>query len=341
MLTAPNMLMIGSTGRNSGKTTFAEALIKQLSQHQPLIAAKVTTVQERNGDCPRGGQGCGVCSSLTAPYCITEETTSNGSKDTQRLLNAGAAKVYWLRVDKQYLLEGAQALLQMLGSQNPVICESNSLRLIIEPGLFLQFHAPAIDAIKTSASAVRTLADHTVTWDGAHFNLPPSKLSFSRGTWAFPIQAAAIILRARKKAGDAHAILQQLKPHFQEIQITKSMPDVHDHVAEIMLALTNSSHDLNLCITSDAPPGNISILRQLMRAAKDHPNATIIVPQPLENNAEPPIALFRKSLLPQLQHAHKNGCWTLRDYLAQCNVHYCAPGTDQKKDYTNPQPNGC
>ena len=93
MIQAPNMLMIGSADRNSGKTTFACALIAHLSGRHEIVAAKVTTIQERDGTCPRGGDGCGVCATLDGRFCITEETVRGGTKDTQRLLDAGAFKV--------------------------------------------------------------------------------------------------------------------------------------------------------------------------------------------------------------------------------------------------------
>ena len=91
------ILMIGAAARNVGKTEFACRLIAQWKGRQPVVGIKVTTVRERDGRCPRGGEGCGACSSLKTPYCITEEQNAEGHKDTCRMLRAGADSVFWLR----------------------------------------------------------------------------------------------------------------------------------------------------------------------------------------------------------------------------------------------------
>jgi hypothetical protein len=58
-----NMLMIGSAGANVGKTELACAIIRRFCKSNPLIGIKVTTIQAKDGQCPRGGVGCGVCRS--------------------------------------------------------------------------------------------------------------------------------------------------------------------------------------------------------------------------------------------------------------------------------------
>jgi hypothetical protein len=183
MISAPSILLLGAAGRNSGKTTFACALIERLSKEGPIVAAKVTTIRERDGTCPRGGEGCGVCAAFKDRYDITEETVCGGTKDTQRLLASGAAQVYWLRVLKEHLEEGAAALLERIGPDLPVVCESNSLRHVLAPGLFLQFRPVDMQTVKTSARAVQPYADHEVVWDGAQFDIPPSEVEFDHNQW--------------------------------------------------------------------------------------------------------------------------------------------------------------
>ena len=50
----PNMIQIGSTGRNSGKTTLAEALIKQYQEVYPIYGLKIITISGQRGVCQRG-----------------------------------------------------------------------------------------------------------------------------------------------------------------------------------------------------------------------------------------------------------------------------------------------
>lgn len=182
MIYAPNMLLIGAADRNVGKTTFACALIRRFVDI-PVSAAKVTAIQERNGLCPRGGKGCGVCTSLEGDYCITGETCTDGVKDTQRLLASGAQQVLWLRVLRQKLQEGAQELLEKIGKDTPFICESNSLRHAVVPGLFLMLKNPENQKMKQTAADVQHHADCFVYSDGQHFQFEFERLSLKENTW--------------------------------------------------------------------------------------------------------------------------------------------------------------
>ena len=74
--------MIGSAGRKSGKTELARRLIKKFREKGKVVGLKVTTIREKDGRCPRGGEGCGVCSSLEGTFSLTEEHNGTSSKDT-------------------------------------------------------------------------------------------------------------------------------------------------------------------------------------------------------------------------------------------------------------------
>ncbi len=54
MLKVPGMLMIGSAGRNSGKTEFACALIRRFAGDFDIVGVKVTAVDRNDRICPRG-----------------------------------------------------------------------------------------------------------------------------------------------------------------------------------------------------------------------------------------------------------------------------------------------
>ncbi len=182
MLYAPHMLLIGAADRNAGKTVFACEVLRRF-RDVPVLGAKVTAVQERDGKCPRGGQGCGVCSSLTENFCLTEEMETAGSKDTQRLLASGARRVFWLRVLKQHLETGAQALLDALGPDTLVICESNSLRHTVKPGIFIMLNPSESKTFKASAQGVRHYADALVDTDGARFEFDFDRITLKNRQW--------------------------------------------------------------------------------------------------------------------------------------------------------------
>jgi hypothetical protein len=183
------VIMIGATSRNVGKTEFACQLIHALAQTQSVVGVKITTVAERDGQCPRGGQGCGVCSSLTESYCITRETSAPAGKDTARLLEAGAAFVFWLRVLKDHLSEGVAALLEQVPAELPIVCESNSARLVLNPGLFVVVKPGQDDGVKPSCQAVITRADTVVTYDGKGWDIQPDRCVWGEHQWSFKKRA--------------------------------------------------------------------------------------------------------------------------------------------------------
>lgn len=183
MIEQKRFIMIGAASRNVGKTEFACQLIRQASQQRSVVGVKVTTVAERDGQCPRGGQGCGVCSALTESYCITEESSAPPEKDTGRLLQAGAERVFWLRVLKDHLAEGLTALLGQLPAETPVVCESNSARLVLEPSVFVVVKSSQDDVVKPSCQAVMARADALVTYDGLGWDIQPSSCAWTGQQW--------------------------------------------------------------------------------------------------------------------------------------------------------------
>ena len=165
MISIPQMLMIGSTGRNSGKTTFAMEGIRRWKEKYPVIALKVTSMDERDGECPRGGHGCGACSNLCGNYEIIEELDPNTAKDTSQLLKSGAARVYWLKSLRTHLSEGIKEFLRLIPPKAIIICESNSLREVVKPGVFVIMHNISDDLIKVTAKNVFQHADRVINKD--------------------------------------------------------------------------------------------------------------------------------------------------------------------------------
>ena len=161
-----NLLIIGSTGQNSGKTTFAKKIIHIFKNTYPIVSLKITTIDHDKGGCPRGGKGCGVCASLKGKYELIEECSCDGKKDTEILLASGSRKVFWLRVQKEFIKEAFTDFLSNITSDDLIICESNSLRKVVKPALFIVMKNNNSYNIKESASEVIDLADLLITFDG-------------------------------------------------------------------------------------------------------------------------------------------------------------------------------
>lgn len=177
------MIIIGSAGRHVGKTEFACKLISRMSKTNKVTGVKVTTIGKRRQGCPRGGKGCGVCASLEKNYDISEEMDSARRKDTSRMLQAGADKVFWLRVLDEHLSEGVAGLLAEIPSGSCIVCESNRSRTVIEPGLFIIIKEKNSEEMKPSCQKVLGACDKVVSFDGTGWDFDPSLLRFHDNHW--------------------------------------------------------------------------------------------------------------------------------------------------------------
>lgn len=178
-----NILIIGSTGRNTGKTEFACRVIEKQSVRNQIIGVKVIPVDKSAENCHRGLEGCGLCNSLTGDYEIIEEKGADSSKDTARMLKAGAAKVYLLIADRIFLEKGIGAILSMLPEKQPVVIESNSIRRVLKPGLFVVIKKPKGDSVKRSCAEVIDFADKVIEFDRMGWDFDPDKVVVQNDCW--------------------------------------------------------------------------------------------------------------------------------------------------------------
>ncbi|PLX94582.1 MAG: hypothetical protein C0621_05235 [Desulfuromonas sp.] len=182
------MLMIGSFGRNSGKTELSCALLRPLASHQPVTAVKVTTIDPATR-CPQGGKGCGVCGDFSGAYRLCDEQNAPEEKDTGRLRAAGATRVLWLQVAADRLAEGWAALRAVLTPGEAVLCEANRLAMLVEPDLLLLVRRPDERAPKPSALMVEALADQIIASNAVTDFVPQITLTAGRWQWATPTES--------------------------------------------------------------------------------------------------------------------------------------------------------
>lgn len=168
LLQAKQMILIGATGRNSGKTTLALQIIEKYKDKMPIIAFKLITVRDHGDICPRGGQGCGICKGLKGCFDITEEI-QDGTKDTMLLKKAGAKHVYLIRALKDNVAEALEEALKLVPEDTLIICESNSARLAVEPACFIMIESSTSSSVKPTAQAVLKYADVVLKQDEKEF----------------------------------------------------------------------------------------------------------------------------------------------------------------------------
>ncbi len=132
MLSIPNMVMIGGNSRNSGKTTMACEIIGKLSGLHEIIGLKVTFVSPE--DEGMHGNHTGEDASC---FSIFEELNIDSHKDTSRMLRAGATHVFYVSVSDKFVEKAVLHFMSKYINKQVIVCESRSLRRIINPGLFL------------------------------------------------------------------------------------------------------------------------------------------------------------------------------------------------------------
>jgi molybdenum cofactor guanylyltransferase len=351
MVKLDRMLMIGSAGANVGKTELACAILRRFQgEGEEIVGIKVTTIKEKDGQCPRGGEGCGVCSSLEGVYSILQETDAASGKDTSRLLAAGASRVYWLRVLKTHLEEGLAALLDIVGPEVTSICESNSLRQVAEPGLFLVAERKGAKTWKPSALEVKEYADRIVVSDGKSFDLDVTRIRLEDGKWLLPAHATAIVMAgggSLRMGVDKSMLLidgrpmievvcEQLRGRFEQILISANDTEKfaflgfdvvrdrvpgHGPLMGIASALQASANDLNLVVACDIPHIEMGFVSKMLAEA-ERSQSDIVVPVTGRDQYEPLLAVYRKSVAQAIDQVLASERRKIADVFGLCKVVY-------------------
>ena len=152
----PNLILLGSTGKNSGKTYLGTKMTEKLARKGNVEVLKIATVNEGN-TCIYGRDDCGICECFRGRFKLEEETQKDSGKDTSLYLAAGARRAVFLKSTPQDLKHGFKHYLKTVPENSLIVCESNSLAAVVEPGIFVMVQGP--DEIKPSAQNVMKYAD--------------------------------------------------------------------------------------------------------------------------------------------------------------------------------------
>jgi len=171
----PNLLLIAGTGTKSGKTSVACKIIEQfknlnitsikISPHFHETTKGLISISEDRG------------------YAIYEETDRSSSKDTSRMLNSGASRVFFAKVWDDQLLEVFNKIIERIPSGTPVVCESPALRNFIEPGVFIIMTSATINKHK-NVSHLQTLP-HLMFKLEELPELTSIPIGFDNGNWRY------------------------------------------------------------------------------------------------------------------------------------------------------------
>jgi len=173
-----NFMIVSGNGRNTGKTSFVCRIIRSVSKSHALTAIKVSPHLHaaRNKE---------VIIVKNENFVLYEELDRNNSKDSSRMLRAGATKVFYIEAKDTHLKEALKALFENFHIEGPVICESGGLRSLIEPSLFILLNKAGQSEMKPGFVKLLTRADKIVQFNGTDFSFNPEKIGYDGLRWYF------------------------------------------------------------------------------------------------------------------------------------------------------------
>jgi hypothetical protein len=172
-MTLPNLLIIAGTGNKSGKTSMACRIIEQF-RHLGIVSVKITPHFHETTP------GLVLIAGKKG-YSVYEETNRGTLKDTSRMLNAGASRVYFAKVKDNSLDKAFEEIMRQIPEGTPVICESPALRHYTEPGVFVIMTSP----LKDNQKDIKSLLDlphveFNMDYLALNNRIP---ISFKNGKW--------------------------------------------------------------------------------------------------------------------------------------------------------------
>jgi hypothetical protein len=174
-MVVPNLLLIAGTGNKSGKTTLACRIIEDFRE-KGIMAIKITPHFHETTP------GL-LLLSENKGYAIFEELDLQSSKDTSRMLRAGAHKVFFAKVTDNNLLSAFDEIQKFIPDGTPIVCESPGLRYFLDPGIFIimkseeAYNNKDINKLLRLPHALMNLNDVNIMG-----RLP---FSFTNGKWSF------------------------------------------------------------------------------------------------------------------------------------------------------------
>jgi hypothetical protein len=127
MKSFPNILLVMGTGRNVGKTVSACNLIQNLSESHQTIGVKISPhFHELDSD---------LKYIYKSEELVIVEEQNITQKDSSRMLQAGAEKVFYVQAKNEKLEEAFNMVSEFFQPEQPVVVESGGFYEILEPGL--------------------------------------------------------------------------------------------------------------------------------------------------------------------------------------------------------------
>lgn len=302
------VLLIGSCNSDSVTMDFASRVIRNLTDSgRPVIRLRVLTTRESDAEL--------------------------SSTDTDGMLGTGAVKTYRIIARSESLNRAVLDFLDSVPPDTAIVCESDSLRKILDAGLFLVVCDRNGVDLESAIHEVMNLADQIVKSDGKEFDLVAERITWSNGHWHLRTAATAVVLAggASSRMGRDKALIQiggqtlidrsidLLRRNFDEVLVssgrsgTYSRPQLRNisdryavpgPITGILTCLEEANHESCFFMACDIPDANPMIIRRLLRAARGKDGA---VPRRPDGRFETLYAVYRKSISPAVKRLVSEG----------------------------------
>lgn len=173
-----NLLLIGGSSRNVGKTTFVVKLIEKFAKEYLIVGLKIKTVYE--GDDFFHGKDS---TPLDTDYRLIEEFDRDLNEDTSKMLKAGATRAFKLKVKAVAVLPAFEYFKSLLSKPYLIVCESNSLRNVLKPAIYLLIKQKDGESMKPSAQKLEKYADKIIYTDGTKHDFDLGELVTDGKVW--------------------------------------------------------------------------------------------------------------------------------------------------------------
>lgn len=172
------LIMIGATGRNSGKTELVTRLIEIFSKKYPITGLKVSTYYGNDEQFHGQNQ-----EHLKENFLVIKDSDISTEKNTAKMLAAGASEVFWIKTTFNNIDKAVDEFIKQKRNDTFIVCESNSLRKSIVPDVFIMIKN-IIQPMKDSAADVMKHADIIIDSNGREFsNFDVSSIIIENGKW--------------------------------------------------------------------------------------------------------------------------------------------------------------
>lgn len=138
----------------AGKTALAETLLRSLPERS-AVAVKFTTTDDVFERCPRGTP-CVVCD-IAVPFRLMQDarTLREPGTDTDRLAQAGAARVLWAIAKQAAVRPAWQAVQRAVGGAACVVMEGSTIVDLASPELHLFVAHPFLSPQRWKPTSAR------------------------------------------------------------------------------------------------------------------------------------------------------------------------------------------